>query len=63
MKKNKWYAAYKGDTFLCHGSLEEIAEYLNVKVRTAYYYCTQAYKNKIKNIKYNERIIVYEVEE
>lgn len=60
MIKN-WYAVYKGDTFLCQGTKEECARYLDVKPNTIYFMSTPTYKRRRKNsINY---LIVIKVEE
>ncbi|MGM0260523.1 hypothetical protein IGK73_002413 [Enterococcus sp. AZ102] len=39
-KKHKIVAAYKGDTFLRVGTVEEVAEHLGVTVDTVKFYCS-----------------------
>ncbi|MBY0755056.1 hypothetical protein K5V21_06265 [Clostridium sardiniense] len=53
------YALYKGEKILCMGTIYQIAEALNIKVRTVQYYGTNANRRKIKkrNSK-NSRVLV-----
>jgi hypothetical protein len=56
-----WYAVYKGDTFLCQGTKEECARYLNVKPDTIYFMTTPTYKKRRENG--DNHLIVIKVEE
>lgn len=40
------YAAYKGDTFLNVGTIQQIAKFLGVSIDTAYYYATPTHLKK-----------------
>lgn len=58
---NKEYALYKGEDILSMGTIEEIAEELQVQKQTITYYRTQAYKNRLKRrnaLNGNVRILV-----
>ena len=44
MKKE--YALYKGEKCLAIGTIEEIAEIMNVKVKTIYFYTMPVYKKR-----------------
>ena len=48
MSKEKVYALYKGDELLEIGTKKELAELLNVKVKTISFYGTPAYTKKNK---------------
>ena len=55
------YALYKGEDILSMGTIEEIAEELQVQKQTISYYGTQAYQNRLKRRKAlngNVRILV-----
>lgn len=56
-----WYAIYKGDTFLCQGTKEECARYLNVKPNTIYFMTTPTYKKR--HLKSKNCLIIVKVEE
>ncbi|QNG60370.1 hypothetical protein H4O14_02250 [Bacillus sp. PAMC26568] len=43
----KEYAVYKGDTFICIGTVEECANYLDVSPQTIRFYLSPAYKKRI----------------
>lgn len=43
----KIVAAYKGDTFKCVGTYEEVAECLGVKVSTVKFYCFPAHHERV----------------
>lgn len=47
MKKEKWYAIYKGDTFIVQGTKKECAEYLGVKETTIKFMTTPTYKKRL----------------
>ena len=42
MRKKVWYAIYKGDNFICQGTKEKCAKFLNVEPRTIYFLSTPA---------------------
>lgn len=48
MRKRKIYALYKGDKWITDGTREELAEYLNVKIRTIDFYSTKKWKERNK---------------
>jgi len=54
----KEYALYKGEDCLAIGTIKEIAEQMNVKYKTIYFYTMPAYKKKCKKSK-NRRTLVY----
>ena len=45
----KIYALYKGETNLCDGTIEQLAQYLKVKPSTIYFYTTKANRKRNKN--------------
>ena len=45
-KKEKWYAIYKGDEFIFHGTLQECADYLKVSVNTIYFMSTPTHHKR-----------------
>lgn len=52
------YALYKGDEFLCVGSLHEVANYQGVKPTTISYLASKAYLRKLeKRKKYDSALI------
>lgn len=58
----KWYAIYKGDEFLYHGTREECAKYLGVEENTVSFYTTPTYLSRFKD-EYANRIIVVKVDD
>ena len=42
----KIYAVYKGEKFLCEGTVQECAEYLKVKPETIWWWATTANKKR-----------------
>lgn len=59
----KVYALYKGEKLLSMGTIFQIAQDLNVQVRTVKYYGTDAYKRKLaKRKKSNNSKILIELE-
>ncbi|EGT3613202.1 hypothetical protein E5N06_07580 [Clostridium perfringens] len=60
----KVYALYKGEKLLSMGTIFQIAQDLNVQVRTIKYYGTDAYKRKLaKRKKSNNSRILIELED
>lgn len=59
MKKH--YAVYKGDKFICEGTKEECAKYMDIKFKTIEFYTTKIYKERSKDWK--DAIIVIKVED
>jgi len=45
------YALYKGDEFVCLGSLQEVASYQGVKSTTISYLASKAYMKKLEKRK------------
>lgn len=43
------YALYRGDVFVTIGTIEEISEYLGVKIKTARFYASECYRRRNKN--------------
>jgi hypothetical protein len=41
------YAVYKGDTFICMGTVNECAEHMNVLPETVKFYTTPTYAKRI----------------
>lgn len=53
------YALYKGDEFICLGTIKEIAEYEGVREDTIRFYGTRTYREKLSNRKTrNPRILI-----
>ncbi|MEE3344286.1 MAG: hypothetical protein VZS44_09370 [Bacilli bacterium] len=52
MRKKKIYALYKGDEWITDGTKEELAEYLNVKIRTIDFYTTPVWRKRTKDNAY-----------
>ena len=62
----KEYALYKGDTFLCMGTIKEIAKQQGVKEKTVYWWHSPAAQKTAKKNKYkktSDRKILIEIEE
>lgn len=59
MKTQKIYASYRGDDLIGIGTIEEIAELMNVSVNTAYFYTSPAHRKR----RNEDGIIVFRVEE
>jgi len=61
----KEFAFYKGDKFLGLGTMPEIAQRLDIKVKTIRYYRTTAYRKKINEgkIKYEKARFVVDLDE
>ena len=51
MKSKKEYALYKGEECLAIGTIKEIAEKMNVKYKTIYFYTMPVYKKRCKKSK------------
>ena len=47
-KKEKIYALYRGDEYICDGTIEEVAKKQGVKVETIYFYKSPTYKKRTK---------------
>lgn len=60
MRKEKCYAVYKGDTFLCLGTAEECAKKLGVKRETIKFWTTKSYKKREQSLKNAKIAIVVE---
>lgn len=43
---SKFYALYRGDKFLAHGSIKEIAKYMGVKEKTIRFYMSPDWKRR-----------------
>ena len=54
------YALYKGDEFLCIGTIKEIAKNQNILIETVKFYATDAYKRKLakRKITTNAKILI-----
>jgi hypothetical protein len=60
----KEYAVYKGDEFICVGTVKECAERLGIKPDTVYYYTSPKYKKIMEKGKNPQNyIIVIKLEE
>lgn len=55
---NREYALYKGDQFIMIGTLQNIADELNVTRRGLYYYLSPFYAKKLANMKSTSKAIV-----
>lgn len=52
------YALYKGDEFICLGTLRQIADYTGLDEKTIRYYGTKAYRNKWVNDGRDRKILI-----
>lgn len=52
------YALYKGETNLADGTLEQLANYLNVKKETVRYLAGKAYRKRIKDRLENRLLVI-----
>lgn len=52
----KEYALYKGEECLAIGTVDQIAEKLNIKRKTIYFYSMPAYKKRCKG--HNHKILI-----
>ena len=62
IRNPKKYAMYKGYELLAEGTRDEICEKMNIKKETFYFYRTEIYLKRRKNLD-NARIIVKECED
>lgn len=46
-KKFREYAVYKGDSFICIGTLKECAEHMGVLIDTVRFYTTPTYQRRL----------------
>ncbi|PEK34101.1 hypothetical protein [Bacillus pseudomycoides] len=44
---SKEYTVYKGESFVCIGTIRECAHHMGVRPKTIYFYTTQAYHRRI----------------
>lgn len=58
-KIKKIYALYKGDNYITDGTKEELAKYLNVKVRTIEFYLSPTYAKRGRGINGNRKKVIY----
>lgn len=56
--KAKEYALYKGDTFLCIGTMKEIAKQRNITLETVRFYRTRAYKKRVEKRKNSKNAMI-----
>lgn len=61
MIKQREYALYHGDKFIDIGTIEYLANLLNVKKKTIYFYSTPTYLKRTKD--YSNRYIVILLDE
>jgi hypothetical protein len=47
----KDYAVYKGDNFICLGSVKECAEFMGVNPNSIFFYASPAYKKRLEKTK------------
>lgn len=61
---SKEYVVYKGESFICIGTMQECAQHMGVLPETVYFYTTQAYQRRLDKRK-NPRnyLTVTELEE
>lgn len=52
MRNKKIYALYKDDEWLTDGTKDELAEYLNVKIKTIDFYTTNIWKKRSNSKSY-----------
>lgn len=52
MRKKRIYALYRGDKWITDGTREELAKYLNVKVKTIDFYTTPVWRKRTNNNAY-----------
>ncbi|MFC8563091.1 MULTISPECIES: hypothetical protein [Peribacillus] len=58
------YAVYKGDEFICLGTVRECATYLGVKISTIRYLLSPAYSKRIeKRLEANSPLIAIKVDD
>jgi len=58
------YAVYKGDEFICVGTIKECARYMDVLPETVRYYTTPAYQRRLAKRKNAQNYItVIKIEE
>lgn len=62
MAKKNWYAIYKGDEFVCQGTKEDCAKYLNVKPETITFMGTPTHLKRCANSKGNNYLISIKVD-
>ena len=58
VNKEKIYALYRGEKFLGIGTKKELAELLNVKVKTISFYATPAYKKRTNEAKGRRLVLI-----
>ncbi|PKR82581.1 hypothetical protein CWO92_23650 [Heyndrickxia camelliae] len=63
MRKKSEYAVYKGDSFICLGTMEECATYLGVKVSSIKFYSSRAYKRRGTKNKDPNHLIVFKIDD
>nr|WP_249310053.1 hypothetical protein [Bacillus sp. FJAT-49736] len=63
MRKKNEYAVYKGDSFICLGTMEQCAAYLGVKESSIKFYTSSAYKRRGAKRKDPNRLIVFKIED
>ncbi|MEK5390190.1 hypothetical protein NSQ59_07370 [Margalitia sp. FSL K6-0131] len=63
MPKKGVYAVYKGDTFICLGTMKECADYLGVREDTVKFYRSNAYKRRGSKHKEPNHLIVIRIED
>lgn len=58
MNREKNYALYRGEKFLGIGTKKELAELLNVKVKTVSFYATPSYKKRTNEAKSRRLVLI-----
>lgn len=55
------YALYKGDRFICMGTVEEIAEKMGVSIRTIRFYASPVYQRRGRGERGNCRRVLVKI--
>lgn len=63
MKKKREYALYKGDKFIDIGTLDYLANLINVKKKTIYFISTPSYHERLEKRKSNNAYIAVKLED
>lgn len=61
--KEKEYAVYKGDLFICIGTKQECADFIGVDIETIRFYLTPSYKKRVKNRRGNNHLVVISLDD
>lgn len=55
----KIYALYKGEKYICDGTLYQLANFLGVKERTIRFYMTPTYEKRGRGINGNRKRVIF----